>query len=73
MDVRKTLTYVEGEISKNMTHLDKLAEELNSRIQGIIDEKLKRKLNEYDRVAQGFSKFFNQDQLWNIIDSKIDH
>jgi spore coat polysaccharide biosynthesis protein SpsF (cytidylyltransferase family) len=31
-----------------------------------------RKLNQYERVANSFSKFFNQDELSEILDRKAD-
>ena len=39
----------------------------------MITEKLEFMLQKYDRVAQGFQKFFNQEELFRVLDNMVDH
>lgn len=38
----------------------------------MVTEKLEFMLQKYDRVATGFSKFFNSDELFRVIDNMVD-
>ena len=37
-----------------------------------VNDKLEFKLQQYERVAQGFSKFFSQDELFRVLDNVVD-
>jgi len=45
---------------------------MNSFIHQVCTEKLDFMLQKYDKVATGFAKFFNQDELFRVVDNMVD-
>ena len=45
---------------------------MNSFIHQVCTEKLEFMLQKYDKVATGFAKFFNQDELFRVVDNMVD-
>ena len=48
------------------------SDSLMGNINNAIAENLNMRMEQYDRVTQNFSKFFNSDELQRIIDTKVD-
>ena len=53
-------------------HMKGQSDSLMGNINNAIAENLNMRMEQYDRVTQNFSKFFNSDELQRIIDTKVD-
>ena len=45
---------------------------MQSIILSMIQENLEEVMQKYDRVATGFAKFFNQEELFRVLDNAVD-
>ncbi len=53
-------------------HMKGQSDSLQSNINNTIADNLNMRMEQYDRVTENFSKFFNSDELQRIIDTKVD-
>ena len=53
-------------------HMKGQSDSLQSNINNTIADNLNMRMEQYDRVTENFSRFFNSDELQRIIDTKVD-
>ena len=62
---------MEKTMAENQDFMRKGNEQMNVVVTRVVTEKLEFMMQKYDRVAKGFSKFFNQEELFRVLDSTV--
>lgn len=59
-------------LAKVYEKLDSTSGHMEETVKGITDAQIQKRMKDYERVTQSFSKFFNSDELQLQLDRKID-
>ena len=62
----------EVELEATKTEVREVRTNLATEIDGVCAQIIKQKLKDYERVVNAFSKFFNEDELNQVLDRKAD-
>ncbi len=68
-DLRKL---IEQSLANSQAKLKELNDNLKPVVRKIVEDDLKQRMSQYDQITKSFSKFFNQDILQDILESKVD-
>jgi predicted phosphodiesterase len=72
VDIQNALNVLKDQTYTIKGNMDNFKRTQESAVDEMVNESIDAKMKDYSRVMHAFKKFFNQDELEKILDTKVD-